>query len=312
MKRWKLRTQLSAGFAVVLCFTIIVGISAEIALENVLKASDLFRGITSDLSVFNAAKEQITVFLLNSHDEGREIQSKARETALNHLESNIKQVKESLTGRAMDDQGKKRTETVLAAYVAFKDGFVLFADHETAKVAAAHNAVELFNGFEEIIKKGDFRIEDMQVARKIFNTGVTAYFQHPSDLRRREVEATLVKMNESIAAWFDLIQNSDSLRKIHADIIARMDLIKQALQQYYARFEGQQQVSVKMKTAEELINTSIKDVVQSTGKRLDQMKALARTIILAAIFAAVSMGVLFAWLTTRSITGPIRQVTAGL
>ncbi len=38
MKRWKLRTQLSAGFAIVLCFTIIVGISAEIALENVLKA----------------------------------------------------------------------------------------------------------------------------------------------------------------------------------------------------------------------------------------------------------------------------------
>lgn len=312
MKRWKLRTQLSAGFAIVLCFTIIVGISAEIALEKVLKASDLFRGITSDLSIFNAAKEQITVFLLNSHEEGRDTQNKAREKALSHLDTNIKLVKGSLANRAMDDQEKKRTEAVLAAYIDFKDGFILFADHEAAKITSAHSALELFGGFEEVIQKGDFRIEDMQVARKLFNTAVAGYFQHPSDQRRQEVDTAIGKMNESVAEWLELIQNSDSLRKIHDDIKTRMDLIKQALQQYYARVEAQQQVSVKMKTSEELINTSMGEVVESTGKELDQMKVLARTIIFSAICAAVAMGVLFAWLTTRSITGPIRQVTAGL
>ena len=312
MKRWKLRTQLSAGFAIVLCFTIIVGISAEIALENVLKASDLFRGITKDLSVFNAAKEQLTVFLLNSNDEGREIQAKAREAALKHLDDNIKQVKASLEGPGMSDQEKQQAAAILAAYAEYRDGFVVFADHEKGKIEAAGKALELFDGYEGVIKKGDFRIEDMQVARKIFDTAVNAYFQHPSDKRRQEVVNTLAKMNESIVTWFDLVQNSESLRAIHGDITARMDLINQALQQYYTRVEGQQQVSGKMKAAEELINAKIKEMVDSTGKSLDEMKVLARAIILAAILAAMVMGVGFAWLTTRSITGPIRQVTAGL
>jgi methyl-accepting chemotaxis protein len=312
MKRWKLRTQLSAGFAIVLCFTIIVGVAAEIALENVLKASDLFRGITSDLSGFNAAKEQLTVFLLNSHDEGREIQARARTEALKNLDDNITPIKAALAGRGMSAQEKKRAEAILAAYTDYRDGFVLFADNEAGKIAESGKVLTLLNDFEAVIKKGDFRIDEMEMARKIFTTAVNAYFQHPSDQRRAEVENTFVKLNESVASWLNLVQNSDSLRAIHGEIAARIDLIRQTMQQYYAKVESQNTVNVKMKASAELINSTIRETVDATGRRLDEMKVLARAIILAAILAAVFIGIGFAWLTTRSITGPIRQVTAGL
>ncbi len=312
MKRWKLRTQLSAGFAVVLCFTLIVGISAEIALENVLKASDLFRGITDDLSIFNAAKEQRTIFLLNSHDEGREVQAKARDEALKYFDENTGRVKKALEDQGLSVLERQQAEAILAAYTEYRNGFMVYADHERGKIEAAGTALDLFDTFEEIIDKGGFRIDDMQIARKLFHTAVNSYFQHPSDQRRQEVEVSIGKMNESTAAWLDLVQNSESLRAVHGDIVARMDQIKQALRQHYEKVEGQRQVNVKMQAAEEIINSKIKEMVDSTGKKLDEMETLARTIILAAILAAVAMGVFFAWLTTRSITQPIRQVTAGL
>lgn len=312
MKRWKLRTQLSAGFALVLCFTIAVGISADIALEHVLQASDLFRGVTRDLSVFNAAKEQRTIFLLNSHDEGRAIQAKAREEALKYLDDNIGQMKTALAAQGMTGEEQQRAAAILAAYAEYRDGFVAFADDERGKIEAAGKVIELFNGFEGAIDKGNFRVDDMQVARKIFNTAVIAYFQNPSDQRRAEVENTLAKMNESIAAWLELIQNSEALRAIHGDIAGRIDSINQALQLYHTRVEGQRQVSGKMKAAEELIDAKTGEMVDATGKRLDELKVVARTVILITILAAVIMGIAFAWLTTRSITGPIRQVTAGL
>jgi methyl-accepting chemotaxis protein len=45
---------------------------------------------------------------------------------------------------------------------------------------------------------------------------------------------------------------------------------------------------------------------------MDRVKKVIRMVILSAIHAALVLGVEFAWLTMRSITGPIRQVTEGL
>jgi methyl-accepting chemotaxis protein len=312
MKRWKLRTQLSAGFAIVLCFTIIVGISAEIALENVLKASDLFRGITNDLRVFNAATDQFSVFSQNSHDEGRTAQGTAKKAVLHNIDTNITLIKESLTGKDLTEQEKKRVEAVLVSYVDFKDGFLQYADLEAAKIAMAQKVIELFNGFGGIIEKGNFKIEEMQVARKIAGNSVITYLDRPTDQRRQEMETNVVNLNEAIATWFKLIENSEALRMVHESIKSQSDQINQEMQQYIVNFDKQVQVRAKMRIVEELINANIKGVVDDTGKRLDEVKGLARTIILVAILAAVSIGVLFAWLTTRSITGPIKQVTAGL
>jgi methyl-accepting chemotaxis protein len=312
LKSWKLGKQLSVGFAVVLCFTIIVGLSGRIALDNVLSASDLFRRITNDLSVFNAVKEQVSVYLLNSHDAGREVQARAKELVLQNLDLNIRLTKESLAARDLPEQETKRAEDVLAAYGQFKGSFIQFTEHEDAKVKAAHTAVELFSDFGDIIQAGKFKIEEIQVAVKIVDSSTAAYFERPTAQLRKEIDANMAKLKESIDQWYVIIENSEELREVHAAIAARFDLIEKALQQNYAEVDSQARQSMEMVSSEEIIAANIKEVVDSTGQRLDKVKNLARTIILAAVVAAVLMGVLFAWLTTRSITGPIKQVTAGL
>lgn len=85
MKSWKLRTQLAFGFAFVLLFTCIVGGAGLLSLTDVVNTMTVFRQTSSAQDQFAEVREQYYVYLLNSHEAGRQPQAKARDKALESL-----------------------------------------------------------------------------------------------------------------------------------------------------------------------------------------------------------------------------------
>jgi methyl-accepting chemotaxis protein len=312
MKGWKLRTQLGVGFALVLLFTCIVGLAGLVSLSNVSGVMDTYRRINNAQASFSASKEQISLFLLNSHAGGREIQAAAGEAAIKQLIDIIQGIEASLATTGQSDEAGKEMAPLLAAYHQFNESFVKFVAYEGVKVEASQKVMQLFDGYGDVIKTGVFRFEDMLVASEILQSGVAAYFERPSDEHMQKIENSFGQLADRIATWYILIENSDKLRPIHAQINSRFDILQQTMQHYYAQVAGQKAMQADMQAAEVIIGRTANHLLEGATKQLEEVQSVSRTIILAAIVAAVLMGLLFAWLTTRSITGPIQQVTAGL
>ena len=312
MKNWKLKTQLSLGFAVVICLTIIVGVCGELSLENVLDSSNLFRKINNDQTLFNKAKEQVSNYLLNSHAGGRDIQATAEKDALNYLGKTIENIQDSLSQKKSQAQEQTDAQEMLTAYTKYRDNFIQLGESEQSKIAAVKQTWLLFEGLDDLIKTGTFRIEDMLNSSKIVYARIAAYFERPSLTRKQEVEKGMEQFNKDIAAWLSLIENSEELRAKHTAISGRSGKIIEELQKYFTQVAAQNELLKQMDSAEKDINNNINQIVAATEKKLNEVKDFARIVILIAIMAAVIFGIFFAWLTTRSITGPIRQVTAGL
>ena len=92
MKRWKLKTQLGLGFAIVLLLTCVVGGSGLLSLTNVIHTMTMFRQTSSGQAQFAQVREQYYVYLLNSHNSGREAQNQARDKAFTTLDRLIRDI----------------------------------------------------------------------------------------------------------------------------------------------------------------------------------------------------------------------------
>ena len=59
MKKWKLRTQLGIGFAVVLIFTCILGLAGVLSLGNISQVTAANQQVNADRDALNAVDKQI-------------------------------------------------------------------------------------------------------------------------------------------------------------------------------------------------------------------------------------------------------------
>ncbi len=312
MKAWKLKSQLIFGFALVLFFTAIVGLAGLTSLRKVSIVMDTYRQVNRAQSDFSAAKEQIAQFLLNSHEQGREKQTQANEAATRQLTEIIARLNAAIAQPDIAKEKKARLNQLLDGYLRFQESFARFGLFENGKIAEERKSVEMLSTFGELIKQGVFQTEEMQVAQRFLQSGAIGYFERPTEQRRVEIEAYERKFSEAMGKWYILIENSDSLREVHTRIKARFEQVGQSLKQHYEQVLGQGDMQLKMDAAARSIGLVTDGLIKRATGKLEEVQSVSQSIIGIAALAAVLMGILFAWLTTRSITGPIKQVTAGL
>ncbi len=310
MKNWKIRTQLGVGFGVVLCLTIIVGISGLYSLNKVLEASELFRRINSEQELFSQIKEQVSTFVLNGHTDGREKQEIAKSIVLEKLQENIVSLEERV---AISNPSEKASiERSLSSFRLYHDNFASYARLEKEKAHYSTIITEASLGLPEVINEGKFKVEKMTLAASANHSKVTAYMERANEKRQQDLEGAMAALNKAIADWHDFIGNSEILLKQHSRITEQMTIMQEALANYSAAVATQKKLFSDMISEEKSISANITQLLNETEKNLNKMKKLAWVVILGALAVAVLFGICFAWLTTRSISGPIAQVTAGL
>ena len=307
MKGWKLRTQLSFGFSIVLLLTCIVGGSGLLSLSNVIDTMTMSRQTSSGQAKFAQAREQFYVYLLNSHNGGRDAQQKARDKALSTLDELV---------HDLENNGKQTSDDALSQlkirYEAYRQAFQLLSQEEEKKAALIVPLQKLFLGYEDLIKTGAFKTEDMLVDLKLYSSNINAYFERSSESGMQSILGSGKKFEQSMQDWYKIIENSASLKEIYGQIADRFKKIEDGMQEYLHLVNNQSGLIGKMQSIDSEVNDLSGKLMENSSQQIEKVNDVSRTIITIAIVIAIAMGLLFAWLTTHSITGPIRDVTAGL
>ena len=313
MKAWKLKKQLALGFTLLLVLTFTVGLVGWSSLNNLFEGIEIRQQANGGKQKLNATNEQVTLFIINSYDEGREEQTQAEEKASQLIAAIIEEVQGRLAVK--DRLGQKEQQTLqsqLEEYKAYQACFTRITALEQTKIATIARIRDYFSGYDEMIATGTFCIEEMNLAQKVLGAGTEVYFERPTERRWQQVEANMATLKNEIAAWYTKIEASEELRKRHTEIAARLTDIDTTLQKFYAAVARQQEEKNLMRQAEGKINAIAQQVIESAIKEMTQTGKISKTLISGAILLAVVLGIGLAWLTTRSIAGPLRQVTEGL
>jgi methyl-accepting chemotaxis protein len=312
MRKWKLRTQLGVGFGIVVLFACVVGIAGLVALGKTVSASDIYRQINRIQSQFGLAKEQIDLFILNSHNAGRKDQSQAKASALAFLE----QCRQSITATVQSGHVSADLRTQFDGFSVDleenRTAFMQLAEAESAKIDINAQIMKIFEDYEKLIESGEFKIDDMLLSAQVVRARLAAYFERSTDEYWTQTQERMKRFGTEIDAWHEMVERSETLRPIHAQIKARYDLLSSGIQQYYAQIALQKQHLARMDAAAQNLKSGSGRIGEAINHTLEEVQSIARWTITAAILSALVLGVLFAWLTTRSITHPIRAVTAGL
>lgn len=311
MKSWKLRSQLSLGFSVILLLTCIVGGSGLLSLTNVNQTMTMFRQTSAGQIQFAQVREQYYIFLLNSHNAGRDAQSHARDRAFATLDQLVQDIDTKLKSDILQETRDSLSQLKLQ-YEAYRQAFQLLNDDEVKKAALIAPTLKLFEGYEDLIKTGSFKIEDMMFSCKLYSSSIGSYFERANDLGKKATIAAGKKFQEHIQEWYQVIENSESLKEVHTSISDRFQKIQGQMQDYFQIIDNQLELIGKMQTIDGEVNAISQKLLEGSSQQVEKVNGISRTVISLAIFVAIALGLFFAWLTTRSITGPIREVTAGL
>lgn len=311
MRSWKLRTQLSLGFAVVLLLTCVVGGAGLLSLKNVINTMSVSRQINADQALFSQAREQFYLYLLNSHSAGRAAQTEARDKGLAVLDKLAKELENRGDG-SLASTDKELFNTLRQQYAAYRQAFAALDQGERQKETLSDPAKQLLGGFEELIKSGSFRIDDLLLNSKLYSSAILAYFERPDEAGKKAILDGEKKFFAALTDWHQVIENSKSLKEVHDSILERTKKLQQQCGEYFRLADDQRRLIAEMRSIDSELSTLSNRLMEESAQRIDKVNTVSGGIIQAAMAIAIAMGLLFAWLTTHSITGPIREVTAGL
>ena len=311
MRSWKLRTQLSLGFTVVLLFTGVVGGAGLLSLKNVISTMAVSRQINTDQALFSQAREKFYLYLLNSHSAGRTAQKEAYNQGLAILTKLEKELQERIEALATTSD-KELFNTLRQHYTAYRQAFVALEESEGKKGALSGPVKKNFEGFEELIKSGSFRIDTLLLNHKLYSSAILAYFERADDAGKETIIDGEKKFFTAMSEWYQVIENSQALKEVHDNILERAKKIQQMCGEYFRLAEEQKKLTGTMRAIDTELTALGNQLTEESAMRIDKVNKVSGGIILAAMGIAIAMGLLFAWLTTHSITGPIREVTSGL
>ena len=314
MKGWKLKFQLAVGFAAVLVFTCILGVASEMSLSNIATATNEYQQMNAGFLSLNSAKDQISLFRLNSHNAGRENQRKAKDSAMSILSGIIESFETVMNMQDSQNQTEqdKDNKTFYDAFIQYRDTLSKIVALEDMTVKLAEEIKVLFSDFDDIIKQGQLNTEEMETAQKLLFAGISAYFERATDQRKTENQVAIDELGAKIKSWTDRFGKAESLMEATAAIKAREQAVVQAIDQYYALMAEQTAEYQKLSNIEESLVAISNQMLEGTVAKMDKVNARSQVIIYTTIVVAILIGVAFALLTGRSITIPIKQVTAGL
>lgn len=144
---------------------------------------------------------------------------------------------------------------------------------------------------------------------KLYSTSIGSYFERANEPGKNATIAAGKKFEVHIHEWYRIIENSASLKEVHGQIHERLQKIQAQMQDYFRLNDNQTGLIRLMQTIDAEVNAISQKLMEGSGQQVEKVNAISRKIIIAAIFVAIAMGLLFAWLTTHSITGPIRAMS---
>ncbi len=310
--QFSLGKKISLGFAVILCLTFGVGITAYFALSEVMEGVTFHRKIYEAQEAFSKAKIHIEQYQYNSYEEGREQQAVAKWKAFHHLgesvdalamlEHNLIQLPElDLTL----DQAKLEIQS-------YHEAFNRYVTFERDKVEMERDLHLVGVVLTELIDSGEFLIGPMQTASQILLNEISVYSTRHTVARWERVTASLSNMEQATKLWLVNVDNSDTLRPIGQKIRDQFSLFREHVEQYHRDVLEQQNAQIQMAQHQENFDQLLQWLYVSTLEEMQAIELTAFINIFGGMGGALFVGLLFSGISTRRwIILPILDLTTG-
>lgn len=304
--------KIGIGFSVVLSLTVIVGMAGYFALTRVMGGMRLYKEIYKSQLFFSSAKEHTGQYLLNNHDEGRDAQKTARDTAATYLSMCLKTVRdinENLIRVANTGQTVNRAGNEIDGYKAIFDKY---ADSEVAKIKLETNIKGSDTAITRLIDEASFWADTMKIKNELLLSAISDYFGRNTAIRWEKTETALADMEKAVDEWCKQIENSERLRNIGEKIKAQFSIHVTRILQYHREVIKQENCQALMTAHKERLNLLFTELGLMTLERSKDIERFAVTMIFGFMVSAFVLGTLYAIFSTRTIVKEIYSVIEGI
>jgi len=311
-KNVSLGKKIGFGFSIIICLTIIVGMAGYLAMQHVVSGSGLFQEMDTIQRDFESAKEQVNTYLLNSYEEGRNVQAKAEQSAFSILKKEIQSIKKINDHPFVSDALKQNFIQIEKEIKGYTGVFKKYTEAETKNAKMAADIRTLFTAAQSAVKDASFHVDDMLTKTEIATAAGHVYLDRNTDMRWEKLQDTLVDQEIAINEWYGKMNNSEELRD-KGDKIKNISAdVRHLLEGYHASVVLQGKSKVQMTTHKATLNRLFKDISSQTSKKQEGVVAFSNSLILGFIGASLLLGALYAVLSTRSIVKNIRRINQTL
>ncbi len=307
-KKVSLGKKMGFGFSIIIFLTIVVGLAGYFALHRVLTGSGLFQEMDIIQSSFESAKEQVDTYLLNSYEEGRNSQAKAKKAALGILKREIQSIKSTAQHPFVSGELKEKLTQVEKETAGYTSAFRNYTEAEVSKAKMVADIKNIFIAVSRLVKEGSFKIEEMLTKTEVATAACHMYLDRNTDMRWEKLQDTLVDQQVAIDAWYEKMKNSDELRAKGEKIKKETASVHALLKNYHDAVVVQEKSKDQMTVHKHRLNRFFNDITTQTTEKLKTVEKFSNSIILGFMGASVFLGVLYAFFSTRAIVRNIRRI----
>ncbi len=312
MKNFSLKMKLGMGFAVVLIMTVVVGFSGYFALGTFQAKTALYQETNNAGSLFKDAGSYLDQFFLHSYHEGRAKQNLARQQALDTMEKCRLALKGIQTRNNLSKEIRTRLESAANEFEAYATGFGQITAAEQRKINTSATIIEYLDKIKALYTKADFLIEDIVMAHGVFKASVEGYLERNTSSRWEKVIQCLEATRTAIVTFQERVSSSELMAPIAKEMVATLKNLDQVLNAYNQDYQRQMQYQTEMRNTQEVLWNYLEAVEKDTFQQMNKIKKLSIIVITGALMAAILLGGLSAWLSSRAIVRPVKQVAASL
>jgi len=300
--------KIGLGFFIIICLTAVVGGAGYFALQKVLDGADLFKELDHIQRHFASAKENTDYYLLNSYEESRHQQRKAKKLVSSYLDNTVKSIDRILSHPAVSAEFKQKLKQATKEIRAYKTAFYKYTDSEEKKAGLDSEIKKIFSRQNDLIKQAEFLVENMLTKTEIAVASGLVYLDRNTDMRWERLQDALTDQKVAIEDWYENIKTSDELRPIGDEIKKNMEGVSHLLGKHHAEVVNQLKYSSEMQKRKKNLTNLIRELGDSTIKMSRDIEQFSTSIILGFISISVFIGILFSIFSTRSIVNNIRAV----
>jgi len=277
-------------FAIVLSFTIVIGVFGQVMLSRVMEGVTFYDQIHSIQDSFSRTKYYHDQFRLYGYEDGRIIQNLMKEKVLKQLglcSQLLEKVSKNLLYRMRLDiqlaqafQSFKKYSISCHQYLHSEKRKITFVKDIEASETLVQNQIDKIPFIMESIRS---YFHDVQLKKQL-------YFTRSHKESWEGLKQTLFDMNECLLDWKAQIQQNNELSIVSQQIFRAFDQYRSLIFQYHVTCDIQENFRLTMVNFQDIFSEIIEKLIDAATRQMRKIQT-------------VSMIVLFGILTISLITG---------
>ncbi len=303
-----IRRRIAAGFGVSILITGLVGTAGYIAVLKTVGASQAYRANNRFQQCFGAVKEKSRRYIQNSFSEGRARQvSLAPEvfSALTKCRATLDRLasESAQTNSGFAKLASRGAESVTAYETAFRE--IEKTEKETAEIETT--ALVVLEEYLEIERKKYFQTESVVAYSEVMAVACRTYFDRKTESRFQQLRLAMENTGEAVKKWAKFVENSDKLLPVARRMADGLDRFRGIIERHWEIMTRQQELQLAMQAQRDALEAFVFDLNEKNVKRLSLIESRAQVILTLLTAAALIVGIAFAVLMSRSVTGLVRR-----